>query len=280
LKTRVPTGAAVAAVADAGLRGRLSALLTACPTEPVLAQAALANLEQADLQIAEVLLLWQNRDKPWGPALATASTGGATLEALYTQVDDEFWKYLGGQQFSISVASAVQMKALNVIEIALRLPAQVTEAEMLQHPLRVVWTVQENGDPARTVETDGLTLVQYFNAAASVSVSAILTYAGKELPVAAGKTVPIALTSPLSIAANPDYRIRKFCDRVFHRHGHERRVRLDVRVVRAVPGPVHLGGGSRDGRQRIQTAGDDRRGGRRPRRRSANETLSGAAGAL
>ena len=66
--------------------------------------------------------------------------------------------------------------------------------------MRVGWHIKPIDGEARTPETDGLKLVQYFPAKGKVEVKASLRWKGDEIPIAA----PLNL----DVAENPEYRKR------------------------------------------------------------------------
>ena len=201
----IPDLAAVKAV-DGPVGAELLRLFNLLPADAaVVAPVSPADLKDSDQKIARLALLWRERGELWAEDLATKSAAGKSLSDLFDAVDHGFWSKLRGmdaaKSFAVVLVSPNQgvFQTQQIVEMNL-VPSGVERGRVLFHPLRVRWRIHATGDEARTTETDGLTLVQYFRSAGKVSVQATLSWASEEIPI----------PQPLefAVAQNPDYRQR------------------------------------------------------------------------
>ncbi|HWM25393.1 MAG TPA: hypothetical protein VNP98_11250 [Chthoniobacterales bacterium] len=193
---------------DAGeVRAQLEALIPNLPTEQqITAQTALADLKNFDETITRIILLWRERGRPWASELAAVyASGKRALDDLFQTVDKIVWDSLkaeaekGTLVLEQEATSQEKPQTYKVIEIDLR--SHNLEGRRLRyHPLRVGWHIKSSDGEARTPETDGLKLVQYFPLAGAVQVKASLRWKGDEIPI------PAPLN--LDVAENPEYRKR------------------------------------------------------------------------
>jgi hypothetical protein len=191
-------------VASGPVGPQLKTLFDSVPTEEeISAQTTPSGLKDFDEKIARIALLWRDHDQPWAKDLAEADAASKPLDDLYRTVDTCFWdttlKTAAANRTLVVERSSVSEDKPQTYEVVeMDLTSQGLEVRRIRrHPLRVVWRIKPRVGDARTTETDGLTLVQYFPSAGSVSINAFLRWDGKE----------IAIEPPLSIdvAQNPEY---------------------------------------------------------------------------
>jgi hypothetical protein len=185
-------------------RTQLDQVMKLLPDEPTISQQTTpADLRRSDQLIARVALLWRERDQAWVGALVAADAGGKSLEELFYEVDMGYWNLLMAEvkagHFEIERESAIRTPlTYEVIEMYLNPQASDLKVDrMRRHPMRVVWEIQSPGGKPRAMETDGLTLVQYFPSKGLVTVQAFLCWANIKVPAAAPLSFQVEL--------NPDY---------------------------------------------------------------------------
>jgi hypothetical protein len=212
LRSKLPTQADANAIKSQPIRERLVELLPKVPAESAFASAQMDVLEAHDRLIGEIMLLWIERTSTWADELGTLAAGGSPLEALFEFVDRKFWEFLKQQKFDIEVTTGdSQPKAFTLVEARLTTSAPgVNGARIRRHPLRIFWRVSCASGSPRSVQSDGVTLIQYFLVPGAVTISAALRFGDDEIPVRVDPPVQITLKNPLTIASNADYDKRNF----------------------------------------------------------------------
>jgi hypothetical protein len=203
-----PITADVLALEAGPIRQQLEILIAALPTEAsIAAQTDAASLRQSDHNIARLALLWREADQPWAADLAAAYAGGESLYELFHTVDAYLWNALQCSAAQLSIerdpTRNEHPQTYETMEIYLQDHILgITRSRIQHHPLRVGWSIEPpDSNAARVMETDGLTVVQYFSSSGSVRLTASLRWEGKDIQV----------PRPLSfhIIDNPDYRGRR-----------------------------------------------------------------------
>jgi len=151
-----------------------------------------------------LILLWGDQEDDWAVDLANASAGSRTLYELFDLVDERFWGTMDlaakAGKLALERDSSGQDKAwtyeLTEIHVVPH-SKKLTAARIGHHPLRVRWQIDPPSRVPRVVETDALTLAQYFPSAGRATVRATLTWDDK--------TIPITQGLPIEIVENPDY---------------------------------------------------------------------------
>ncbi len=211
----VPARDMIVALPAGALQAEVLRLFDAVAADTTLGNQAAteAQLQAFDDRLAKLILLWREKDRPWAGDLAAASLT-MSAQPLFDLVDEKFWNELqapadpanpnGPRKHTFAIqpdtTSGTRVETFEPVEVTLTsAPDDTLTGRMLFHPLRVVWTVTPSAsDGARTTETDGMKLVQYFDAAATVTVSARLSWHGSDIPVTG--------THTLTVVENPDYR--------------------------------------------------------------------------
>ncbi len=186
---------------------QLVELLGQCPTAEVIADQQAtppAKLQGCDQTLAKLALLWRERATDWAAQLATMCGKGQPIEALFSLVDDETWKRLaaatdGELRLERHPPLPERLETYQLVEVRLRssIP-HLSEARIFRHPLRVGWRITPPGGHLRSMETNGLTLVQYFPLPGTVAIEASLRWQGREIPLG---TEPLRFT----VDPNPEY---------------------------------------------------------------------------
>ena len=189
------------------VRQQLDVLLNAVPNaDAIAAQSEPDALQDSDVKIARLALLWRERDQPWATDLAVVCQEGKPLDDAFRCVDTHFWHHLKtavkDETLKVKLDSASQSNphADEIVEMNLESDASGAETlRILHHPLRVLWRIEPKNGQVRTTETDGLTLVQYFPSSGVVDIKATLRWAGDEIPI----------NTPLHIQVDPNPKSRK-----------------------------------------------------------------------
>jgi hypothetical protein len=158
-----------------------------------------AELQQHDEVIAKLLLLWRESEKPWADAIGDAAAQGKSVQKLFDLVDEAFWLSLkaaaDARKFSIvqDYVRDAQAQTYDFVEIYLRSREDtISDGRILDHPLRVRWDVLAPNAQKRVIETDSLTLVQYFSDFGVVKINATLIWKGREIPIEDGLELEVA----------------------------------------------------------------------------------------
>ena len=187
---------------------QLTALSAQLPDEAAIkAASTVRQLEQFDDALAKIALLWRECEMPWAANLADACAKGQTAEQLFQLTDEFFWTKLQdaarANELKI-VRDAIrdeQLQAYEFVELHLTSTnSMFSDARILFHPLRVRWDILTPTGPKRTVESECLTLVQYFKEVGNVKINATLIWKGRE--------IPIEKSQPLEIIENPKHSVR------------------------------------------------------------------------
>lgn len=164
-------------------RAQLDQVMKLLPDDQAISQQTTpAALRQSDQLIARVALLWREREQPWAGALAAADAAGKSLDELFHEVDLGYWNLVKAEanagHLRIEMASAHEtLLTYQVIEMNLIPQTTILKVDrMRRHPMRVVWEIQPPVGQSRAMESDGLTLVQYFPFEGPVSVQAFLCW--------------------------------------------------------------------------------------------------------
>jgi hypothetical protein len=196
----VPDKGSVEQWRNEALKERLLSLLEQCPADAQLGTDR-GSLRTYDQTLEQLILLWRERRTLWATDLAQACKADAALPSLYNLVDQRFWEHLKEQAFKIecdTTSSEEQIEAFNLTEFRLTSTTTGLTARMRSHPLQVVWRIVPQAGTVRTVETDDVTLVQYFRTPGQVCISAVLHWQGQEIPVKEHTTVKVVRNPELS----------------------------------------------------------------------------------
>jgi hypothetical protein len=205
ISSECPSKVQVDSVKSPTVREQLSKLLEALPDEAkISAQTTIPDLRQTDDAIAQIALLWRESNQPWAEALAAEYAAAGGLEYLFSVVDQHFWdKALteaaaaGKIVLKMSAGGEEKLQTYEVVEMDLVSESAFGVSRIRHHPLRIGWRINPPSGAVRKTETNGLTLVQYFPKAGSVTVEAALQWLGKK----------IDLSPPLAfhVDQNPEY---------------------------------------------------------------------------
>lgn len=198
----LPPPAVLAELAGTPVGDRIQALRAELPRPEAAAQRPLAQLIEDDRRAARLALLWREHETPWIDRLLAAETAGEPLETLYRRLDEVVWSAMTDHRAQFRLVRAPgreRVATWDLVEFRLRVHADgITEARVSRHPCLVRWRVEPAEGPPRTVETDGLTLVQYFPTPGLVAVRASLVWGGQTIDV------PEALA--LAVEENKEFR--------------------------------------------------------------------------
>jgi hypothetical protein len=144
-----------------------------------------------DQKLSKLILLWRERTYDWAAPLAGASA--EALQRQYELVDEQFWNYLARQTFTIEpdTTSQNRVEAHDLVELTLHSAVPGIAKRMGYHPLRVIWTVTLPGGNERTIETNGMKLVQYFSEKGTVTVTAALRWHHPDIKVPVPRTFEV-----------------------------------------------------------------------------------------
>jgi len=182
----------------AGHQARIKELVDAWPKkEHIDDQTADSTLHEFDKQFEMLALLNRDRKADWANDLVEGSKD-RTLNELFALVDKAFWQMLQQTEskgFRIN-ADRLNVECYDLIRFTLSHPT-IIPTRLLVHPLHFVWTIHAPNE-TRVVETEDLTLVQYFSEPGTATVSVELRWVGQQ-PIA------VADTASVTVAINPDY---------------------------------------------------------------------------
>jgi hypothetical protein len=192
-------------------RAQLTDLLKTVPKEDEIKTAkTVRHLEQYDQTIAKITLLWREREMPWVADLANSSAEGRSADELYEVTDKAFWdelKHAASADKLKIVRDAVrdeQPKKYDFVELHLTSSdSRLSDARISYHPLRVRWKILTATGLKRTVESDCLTLVQYFKEVGTVKIAAALIWRGEEIPIEKDQTLEIVENLERSVRFTP-----------------------------------------------------------------------------
>jgi hypothetical protein len=177
-------------VSDEPLRSLITKLQRQMPNRDDLDKHQTPQLTVDDRQITRLWLLWRDRKMPW-VADHKAPVGDQTpFEDLYRRADIDVWRQLGAaaqnQQIKLElVAGPEQTETFNLVEVSLKLDTKdLKESRLVYHPCVIRWRVTPPDGSPRTIETDRLTLIQYFpEPGRRVAIEAWLKWEGNEIHV-------------------------------------------------------------------------------------------------
>ena len=155
------------------------------------------TLRQFDELFETLALINRDRDKRWAKTLIERSET-ATLRQLFELVDSEFWQMLDTTErkdFTINADQAT-VECYDIVRFQLS-HFTIKSERLMVHPLKFVWTIRAPNE-TRVVETEDLTLVQYFSEPGTATVSVELRWSGRQ-------PIVVADTASVVINVNPDY---------------------------------------------------------------------------
>lgn len=181
----------------AGHQQRIADLVKAWPQPTDIDdQTAESRLHEFDRHFETLALLNRERKADWADALIEGSTG-RSLNDLFDLVDKGFWQMAtnDAKVFTIT-ADRTSVECYDLIRFTLSHPT-IIPTRLLVHPLHFVWTIQAPNE-TRVVETEDVTLVQYFSVPGTATVSVELRWVGQQ-------PIVVANTASVTVATNPDY---------------------------------------------------------------------------
>lgn len=170
-------------------RNLITELQGQMPTREDLTQHDISKLTEDDRKITCLWLLWRDRRMAWVKNLTASVNDHTPPEDLYRLADLDIWELLktAAQNKQIrleQVSGREQEETFDLVEVRLRLDAEdLAESRLVYHPCVIRWLVTPRGGSPRTIETDRLTLVQYFPEPGHVTVEAWLMWKDKKIPV-------------------------------------------------------------------------------------------------